>query len=44
MTTAIVRNVDMGHFALALALGIVLLAVSLGINVLFQCLQGGGQE
>jgi tungstate transport system permease protein len=44
MTTAIVRNIDMGHFALALALGMVLLAVSLTINVLFQWLQGGGQE
>ena len=44
MTTAIVLNVDMGDFALALALGIVLLAVSLSINVLFQYIQGGGQS
>jgi ABC-type tungstate transport system substrate-binding protein len=44
MTTAVVRNIDMGHFALALALGIVLLAVSLTVNVLLQWAQGGGQE
>ena len=44
LTTAIVLNVDMGDFALALALGLVLLAISLGINVLFQCVQGGGSQ
>ena len=44
LTTAIVLNVDMGDFALALALGLVLLAISLGINVLFQYVQGGGRE
>ncbi|MFV1965078.1 MAG: ABC transporter permease [Pirellulaceae bacterium] len=44
VTTAIVLNVDMGDFALALALGIVLLSISLSINVLFQYLQGGGRE
>jgi len=44
MTTAIVLNVDMGNFALALALGIVLLVISLSINVLFQYAQGGGQQ
>ena len=44
MTTAIVRYVDMAEFAMALALGIVLLAISLSINVLFQYFQGGGQE
>jgi tungstate transport system permease protein len=44
MTTAIVLNVDMGDFALALALGIVLLSISLSINVLFQYLQGGASE
>jgi len=44
MTTAIVRYVDMGEFALALALGIVLLSISLSINVLFQYVQGGGRE
>ena len=41
MTTAIVVNVDMGRFASALALGMVLLAISLTINVVFQYLQGG---
>ena len=44
MTTATVRHVDMGDFASALALGVVLLMISLSINVLFQCLQGGGRE
>jgi tungstate transport system permease protein len=44
MTTAIVLNVDMGNFPLALALGGVLLAISLSINVLFQCIQGGGDR
>ncbi len=44
MTTAIVRFVDMGEFALALALGIVLLGISLSINVIFQYFQGGGRE
>ena len=44
MTTAIVLNVDMGNFPLALALGMVLLTISLSINVLFQCIQGGGNR
>jgi len=44
MTTAIVLNVDMGNFSLALALGIVLLTIALSINVVFQCLQGGGLD
>lgn len=44
MTTAIVRHVDMGDFALAMALGIVLLSISLAVNVLFQYFQGGGHE
>jgi tungstate transport system permease protein len=44
MTTAIVRYVDMGEFDLALALGILLLSISLTINVVFQYFQGGGQE
>ena len=43
MTTAVVLNLDMGNFALALALGIVLLAISLTANVLLQYLQGGSQ-
>jgi tungstate transport system permease protein len=44
MTTAIVLNVDAGSFELALALGIVLLIVSLAVNIVFQLLQGGGRE
>ncbi|MCU0962890.1 MAG: ABC transporter permease [Pirellulaceae bacterium] len=44
MTTALVRYVDMGEFALALALGMLLLTISLSINILFQFVQGGGQE
>jgi len=44
MTTAIVVNTDMGNFGLALALGIVLLAISLSINVVFQYFQGAGIE
>ncbi len=44
MTTAIVVNVDMGRTALAMALGMVLLAVSLSINVVFQLLQGEARE
>ena len=44
MTTAIVLNVDMGNFILALALGIVLLTISLTVNVVFQALQGSMAE
>jgi len=44
MTTAIVLNTDMGNFALALALGMVLLTVSLSINIVFHYFQGAGVE
>lgn len=44
LTTSIVLNIDMGHFEVALALGLVLLALSLAINVVFQLLQGAGQK
>ena len=44
LTTSIVLHVDMGNFELALALGIVLLAFSFAINVVFQLLQGRGRE
>jgi tungstate transport system permease protein len=44
MTTAIVRYVDMGEFALALALGVLLVCISLSINVVFQYFQGEGRE
>ena len=40
ITTAIVLEVNMGRFELAMALGIVLLALSFGINVLLQLVQG----
>lgn len=43
MTTATVWNVDMGNFSVALALGVVLLGISLSINILFQYIQGGGR-
>lgn len=37
--TAIALETGRGEFPLALALGIILLAVAFGVNVLFQCLQ-----
>jgi tungstate transport system permease protein len=40
ITTAIVLEVNMGRFELALALGFVLLCLSFGINVLLQLAQG----
>ena len=43
LTTSIVHNIDMGSFAMALALGIVLLAISFTVNIIFQFLQGGGR-
>jgi tungstate transport system permease protein len=44
MTTATMLNIDMGNFTLALALGILLLAISLSINVVLQYIQGGGHD
>lgn len=44
LTTAIVLEVDMGRFEVALALGIVLLILSLGVNVLLQIAQGGSRR
>ena len=44
MTTAIVRYVDMGEFAVALALGLLLLSISLSINAVFQYFQGDSRE
>jgi tungstate transport system permease protein len=44
MTTAIVLNTDMGNFGLALALGMVLLTISLSINIVFHYFQGAGVE
>lgn len=43
MTTAAVLHIDMGYFETALALGLVLLALSFAINVAFQLLQGRGR-
>jgi tungstate transport system permease protein len=44
ITTAIVLEVNMGRFEVALALGLVLLALSFGINVLLQLVQGEGRK
>ena len=44
MTTAIALQTDMGGFETALALGIILLAISLAVNILLQWLQGSGHE
>ncbi len=40
MTTAMALEFDKGEFTLAVALGIILLTVSFGINLLFHSLQG----
>ena len=40
MTTAMALEYDKGEFTLAIALGIILLVVSFGINLLFHSLQG----
>ena len=40
MTTAMALEYDKGSFTLAVALGLVLMAISLGINVLFNLIQG----
>jgi tungstate transport system permease protein len=39
MTTAIALETSKGEFALGIALGIVLMAVALAVNVIFQFLQ-----
>lgn len=44
MTTAMALEYDKGAFTLAVALGIVLLAISLAINVLFNGLQGASRK
>ena len=44
LTTSIVMSIDMGYFELALALGLVLLAVSFTLNIAFQLLQGEARE
>lgn len=40
MTTAMALEYDKGSFILAVALGLVLMAISLGMNVLFNLIQG----
>ena len=40
MTTAMALEYDKGSFILAVALGLVLMALSLGINILFNLIQG----
>ena len=41
MTTAIALNYNMGQFSLALALGIILMLIVLGLNVIAAALQAG---
>lgn len=43
MTTAMALEYDKGEFVLSVALGLVLLAVSFGVNVLFHLVQGRGE-
>jgi tungstate transport system permease protein len=40
MTTAMALEYDKGSFTLAVALGLVLMAISLGVNILFNLIQG----
>jgi len=42
MTTAMALEYDKGAFTLAVALGLVLMALSLGINIVFNLIQGRG--
>jgi tungstate transport system permease protein len=42
MTTTIALETDMGNFELALALGIILLALSLAINLVLRYIQKKG--
>jgi tungstate transport system permease protein len=43
MTTAMALEYDKGEFVLGVALGIVLLLISLTINIIFQYIQGRGR-
>jgi len=43
MTTAMALEYDKGEFVLGVALGIVLLLISLSINIIFQYIQGRGR-
>ena len=40
MTTAMALEYDKGSFTLAVALGLILMTISLGMNVLFNLVQG----
>ena len=42
MTTAMALEYDKGSFILALALGVVLMLISLGVNIIFNLFQGRG--
>ena len=44
MTTSLALETSKGEFAVAMALGIVLLAVALGVNFLLRYLQGRGED
>jgi len=44
MTTAMALEYDKGQFTLAIALGIILLTLSFGINLLFHFFQGRTQH
>ncbi len=44
ITTAIALETGRGEFALGIALGIILLAVALVLNILFQCLHSRGSR
>ena len=44
MTTAMALEYDKGEFILGVALGIVLLLISLSINIIFQYIQGRGRN
>ena len=44
MTTAIMNFTNMGNFTTALALGIILLAISLAVNIVVSLMQGGADR
>jgi tungstate transport system permease protein len=44
MTTAMALEYDKGSFVLAVALGLVLMTISLGMNVLFHFFQGAARQ
>jgi tungstate transport system permease protein len=44
LTTAIALETSKGEFALAIALGLILMALALGVNFLLRRLQGRGED